>query len=107
MSRDLRGHLNSRLDSSFRGQLMRRFPGCVTTHLAGVKSESIDKAVLQVDIGLEFDATRIGSNWRHTLRFGLSGWLPSETVTVNDGGLASQLHQSGLSVGAVWTFNYQ
>ena len=75
--------------------------------LAGVKSESIDKAVLQVDIGLEFDATRIGSNWRHTLRFGLSGWLPSETVTVNDGGLASQLHKSGLSIGAVWTFSYQ
>jgi hypothetical protein len=75
--------------------------------LAGVKSPSIDKAVLQVDVGLEFDATQIRSHWRHTLRFGLSGWLPSKTVTVDTGGLASQLHQPGVSIAAVWNFSYQ
>jgi len=75
--------------------------------LSGVKSAAIDKAVLQVDVGLEFDVTGIRSHWRHSLRFGLSAWLPSETVTVNAGGLASQLHKSGLSIGAVWNFSYQ
>jgi hypothetical protein len=74
--------------------------------LDGVRSESIGKAVLQADVGLEIDAARIRSNWRHSLRFGLSGWLPAESVTVMDGGLASELHKPGASIAVIWTFNY-
>lgn len=74
--------------------------------LAGIRSESFGKAVLQADVGIEIDAARIRSNWRHKLRLGLSGWLPAESVTVFDGGLASELHQPGASISVVWAFSY-
>lgn len=74
--------------------------------LAGVRSESADKAVLQADIGIEIDTTSIRSNWRHSLRFGLSGWLPTESVVVTDGGLPSELQRAGASVAVLWTFDY-
>ena len=74
--------------------------------LAGVRSEAVDKAVLQADIGIEIDTTSIGSHWRHSLRFGLSGWLPTESVVVTDGGIPSELQRAGASVAIVWTFDY-
>jgi hypothetical protein len=74
--------------------------------LAGVRSDAIGKAVLQADVGLEIDTVRLSSNWRHKLRFGLSGWAPAESVTVMDGGMPSELHKPGASIAVVWTFNY-
>jgi hypothetical protein len=74
--------------------------------LAGVRSSAYGKAVLQADVGLEFDTTQLSSSWRHSLRFGVSGWLPSGSVLVGDGGLASGLHRPGASIAVVWAFEY-
>ena len=74
--------------------------------LTGIRSASYDRAVMQADVGIEIDSTRIRSNWRHSLRLGVSGWLPASSVTVMDGGLESLLHQPGAAVAVVWTFNY-
>ncbi len=74
--------------------------------LDGVRSDRIGRAVLTADVGLEIDAARIRNNWRHSLRFGVTGWLPSETVTVTAGGLDSELLQPGASILVAWTFNY-
>jgi hypothetical protein len=75
-------------------------------NLAGIRSESVNKAVLQADIGIEIDTTSMGSNWRHSLRFGLSGWLPTESVVVTDGGIPSELQRAGASVAVIWTLDY-
>ena len=74
--------------------------------LAGVRSATYGKAALQADVGLEVDTTRLSSNWRHSLRLGVSGWLPVGTVWVGDGGLASELHRPGASVAVLWAFEY-
>ncbi len=74
--------------------------------LQGIRSASIGKAVLQVDAGLEVDAARIRNNWRHSLRFGLSGWLPEKSAVVTDGGMSVELHKPGASIAVVWVFNY-
>ena len=74
--------------------------------LDGVRSARFGRAVLTADVGIEVDAARIRNNWRHRLRFGLTGWLPAESVTVTAGGLASELLEPGASIVAAWTFNY-
>lgn len=74
--------------------------------LAGIRSTSYDRAVLQADVGVEIDAAQIRSNWRHSLRLGVSGWLPASSVTVVDDGLVSELHQPGAAIAVVWSFNY-
>ena len=74
--------------------------------LDGIRSGSIGKAVLQADVGVEIDATKIQSNWRHSLRFGVTGWLPAETVSVQTGNSFTKLHEPGASITVIWAFNY-
>lgn len=75
--------------------------------LQGAKADAISRALLQIDAGLEFDATRLGPQLRHSLRIGLSGWAPFASATATVGGLPSQLQEPGLSFGASWNFSFQ
>lgn len=74
--------------------------------LDGVRSGRIGRAVATADVGIEIDAARISENWRLGLRFGLTGWLPSQTATVTEGGQVSKLHKPGASIVVAWTLQY-
>ena len=74
--------------------------------LDGIRSESIGKAVLQTDVGVEIDATRIRNNWRHSLRFGITGWLPASQESLQTGNSITKLHEPGASITVIWAFNY-
>lgn len=74
--------------------------------MEGVTSESVGRAVFQADMGIEIDAVRIGGNWRHKLRLGVSAWAPAKSVTVMTGGELTTLLEPGASISVAWTFNY-
>jgi len=74
--------------------------------LSGVKSEAVGRAVLQTDLGVEVDAVRMGNNWRHKLRLGVSAWAPTESVTIMTGGEPTTLLEPGVAISVGWTFSY-
>lgn len=74
--------------------------------LSGQRAERITRGVLVGDIGLEVLATGIGERLSHTLRLGVTGWLPSSSATVTIGADTSEIQRPGVSVVAAWTLSY-
>jgi hypothetical protein len=74
--------------------------------LLGEESTAIDRGVLVVGMGLEIDATRFGTHWRHSLRFGVTGWKPSSAADVSVGGAPSTIQEPGVSLVLAWTIDY-
>ena len=66
--------------------------------LLGEKSSSVDRGVLLAETGLEFDAARLSSRLRLRLRFGVTGWLPMSSETVDLGGTTATIQKPGASI---------
>jgi len=74
--------------------------------LFGERSDSVDRAVLLAETGLEFDAARLSRQIRLRLRIGVTGWLPSSDAVVDVGGMAATIQEPGASVAIGWVFTY-
>ena len=74
--------------------------------LLGERSESVDRAVLLAETGLEFDAARLSRRIRLRLRLGVTGWRPSSNAIVDVGGTAVTIQEPGASIAVGWVFTY-
>jgi hypothetical protein len=72
--------------------------------LLGEDSESVDRAVLLAETGLEFDAARLSRRSRFRLRLGVAGWRPTSDAVVDVGGTAATIQDSGASIVLGWVF---
>jgi hypothetical protein len=74
--------------------------------LLGERSESVDRAVLLAEAGLEFDAARLSRRIRLRLRLGVTGWRPSSNAFVDVGGTVATIQEPGASIAVGWVFTY-
>jgi hypothetical protein len=74
--------------------------------LRGEESTSIDRGVLLLETGLEFDAARLSRRSRFKLRLGVTGWRPTSDALVDVGGTTSTIQKPGASIVVGWVFAY-
>ena len=74
--------------------------------LLGEESASIDRGVLLLETGLEFDAARLSQRSRFKLRLGVTGWRPTSNAVVDVGGTTSTIQKPGASIVVGWVFTY-
>ena len=74
--------------------------------LRGEESASIDRGVLLLETGLEFDAARLSRRSRFKLRLGVTGWRPTSDALVDVGGTTSTIQKPGASIVVGWVFTY-
>ena len=64
---------------------------------AGLRSASADRAVLLAGLGLRVHAATLGERWKYRLQFGVEGWLPASSVTLNLDADGYDAQQPGLA----------
>lgn len=74
--------------------------------LRGEESASIDRGVLLLETGVEFDAARLSTRSRLKLRLGVTGWRPTSDAVVDVGGTAARIQEPGASIVVGWVFTY-
>ena len=74
--------------------------------LRGEESASIDRGVLLLETGFEFDAARLSQRSRLKLRLGVTGWRPTSDAVVDVGGTTATIQEPGASIVVGWVFSY-
>ena len=74
--------------------------------LLGEESAPIDRGVLLLETGLEFDAARLSNRSRFKLRLGVTGWRPTSDAVVDVGGTTATIQEPGASLVVGWVFTY-
>jgi len=74
--------------------------------LLGEESASIDRGVLLLETGFEFDAARLSKHSRLKLRLGVTGWRPTSDAVVDVGGTTATIQKPGASIVVGWVFTY-
>ena len=64
----------------------------------GQESQTVDRAVLVVDGGMEIDAAALSRHLDLRLRLGVSGWLPSSDATVDIGNTSKVIQRADASI---------
>lgn len=72
----------------------------------GQESESVDRAVLVAESGIEVDAAALAEHLGLRLRLGVTGWLPSSDATVSIGGTSEVIQRADASIVAGWVLAY-
>lgn len=66
--------------------------------LRGEESASINRSVLLLETGFEFDAARLSTRSRLKLRLGVTGWRPANDAVVDVGGTTATIQRPGASI---------
>lgn len=74
--------------------------------LLGEESASIDRGVLVLETGVEFDAARLSERSRFKLRLSITGWRPTSDAVVSVGGTAATIQEPGASIVVGWVFTW-
>ena len=74
--------------------------------LLGEESASIDRGVVLLETGVEFDAARLSKRSRFKLRLGVTGWRPTSDAVVDVGGTTATIQEPGASIVVGWVFAF-
>lgn len=74
--------------------------------LRGEESASIDRGVLLLETGFEFDAARLSKRSRFKMRLGVTSWRPTSDAVVDIGGTPAIIQEPGASIVVGWVFTY-
>ena len=75
--------------------------------LAGQKSETTHRGVLNGATGLRFNAAKLGRDWQYRLQLGIAAWAPLNDATVLLNNEAFRVQKPALGITLGMTFEYR